>query len=110
MRQRTGELGEGQGKGTAPDQTWCLAGAQDVHCRCWAPWYEPFPIAQGAETSIYLASSDSVEGITAKYWSDCVTTSSSGESYDRKVCTPDPPPRRGLGKGGGWMQSTGAQA
>mmetsp|Transcript_11294 Transcript_11294/g.28946 ORF Transcript_11294/g.28946 Transcript_11294/m.28946 type:complete len:324 (-) Transcript_11294:111-1082(-) len=41
--------------------------------------------AEGAETSIYLASSGSVEGITAKYWDNCETKTSSAISYDREV-------------------------
>jgi hypothetical protein len=40
---------------------------------------------QGAETSIFLASSSSVEGITGKYWTDCEMKTSSGESYGREV-------------------------
>ena len=40
---------------------------------------------QGAETSIYLASSPAVDGITAKYWVDCRPKSSNRESYDVAV-------------------------
>jgi NAD(P)-dependent dehydrogenase (short-subunit alcohol dehydrogenase family) len=38
---------------------------------------------KGAETSIYLASSPEVEGVTGKYFSDCKAVESSAESYDR---------------------------
>jgi retinol dehydrogenase-14 len=37
---------------------------------------------QGAATSIYLASSPEVEGVTAKYWADCKPRTSSKASYD----------------------------
>jgi NAD(P)-dependent dehydrogenase (short-subunit alcohol dehydrogenase family) len=37
---------------------------------------------KGAETSIYLASSPEVEGVTGKYFSDCKEVRSSKESYD----------------------------
>lgn len=40
---------------------------------------------QGAETSIYLATSPAVDGITAKYWVDCRPKSSNRESYDAAV-------------------------
>jgi NAD(P)-dependent dehydrogenase (short-subunit alcohol dehydrogenase family) len=38
---------------------------------------------KGAETSIYLASSSEVEGVTGKYFSNCKETQSSQASYDR---------------------------
>jgi len=38
---------------------------------------------QGALTSIYLASSSEVEGVTGKYFSDCKPIESSPASYDR---------------------------
>ena len=38
--------------------------------------------AQGAETSIYLASSSEVEGVTGKYFSDSAETPSSRASHD----------------------------
>lgn len=41
--------------------------------------------AEGAETSIYLASNASVEGITAKYWDNCESKPSSAESYEQEV-------------------------
>lgn len=41
--------------------------------------------AEGAETSIYLASSPAVEGVTGKYFVNCKETPSSPESYDRSV-------------------------
>jgi NAD(P)-dependent dehydrogenase (short-subunit alcohol dehydrogenase family) len=40
---------------------------------------------KGAETSIYLASSPEVEGVTGKYFSNCKEISSSKESYDESV-------------------------
>ncbi|KAK9826117.1 hypothetical protein WJX81_004880 [Elliptochloris bilobata] len=40
---------------------------------------------QGAATSIHLASSPDVEGITSKYWSDCRPLRSNRESYDAGV-------------------------
>merc|ERR1719218_457022 len=41
--------------------------------------------AEGAETSIYLASEPGVQGLSAKYWESCEMKPSSGESYDREV-------------------------
>ena len=40
---------------------------------------------QGAQTSIYLATSPEVEGINSKYYSDCKPKSSSRASYDADV-------------------------
>jgi NAD(P)-dependent dehydrogenase (short-subunit alcohol dehydrogenase family) len=40
---------------------------------------------QGARTTIYLASSPQVEGITGKYYSDCKEKTSSRESYDLNI-------------------------
>ena len=40
---------------------------------------------QGAETSVYLASSPEVEGVTGKYYEQMVETPSSPESYDVAV-------------------------
>src|SRR6266699_54832 len=40
---------------------------------------------KGAETSVYLASSPDVEGVSGKYFSDCKETRSSKESYDDAV-------------------------
>jgi len=40
---------------------------------------------QGARTTIYLASSDEVEGVTGKYYADCKEKSSNRESYDLSV-------------------------
>ncbi|HLQ10949.1 MAG TPA: hypothetical protein VK134_05065, partial [Ktedonobacteraceae bacterium] len=37
---------------------------------------------KGAETSVYLASSPEVEGVTGKYFSNCREVRSSKESYD----------------------------
>lgn len=42
-------------------------------------------VERGAETSIYLACSRDVEGITAKYFAGCRPKRSSGESYDRNA-------------------------
>ena len=42
---------------------------------------------QGAETSIYLASSPEVEGVSAKYFVDKREVPSSPESYDREAAT-----------------------
>jgi NAD(P)-dependent dehydrogenase (short-subunit alcohol dehydrogenase family) len=41
--------------------------------------------AEGAETSIYLASSPEVEGVTGKYFSDCKETPSNPLSYDKAL-------------------------
>ncbi len=40
--------------------------------------------AEGAETSIYLASSDDVKGITGKYWDKCKMKKSSKRSYSKE--------------------------
>lgn len=40
---------------------------------------------QGAATSIYLATSPEVEGVSSKYFSDCKPKTSSDESYDKDV-------------------------
>jgi NAD(P)-dependent dehydrogenase (short-subunit alcohol dehydrogenase family) len=40
---------------------------------------------EGARTSIYLAASPEVEGVTGKYFADCQPVSSSPESYDKEV-------------------------
>ncbi|EFN53158.1 hypothetical protein CHLNCDRAFT_26048 [Chlorella variabilis] len=40
---------------------------------------------QGAQTSIYLASSPEVEGVTGKYYNKCRPETSSSESYDATV-------------------------
>lgn len=40
---------------------------------------------KGAETSIYLASSPEVEGVTGKYFVDKKESKSSKESYDESV-------------------------
>ncbi len=37
---------------------------------------------QGAQTSIYLASSPAVEGVSGKYFVDCAEVNSSPASYD----------------------------
>ena len=37
--------------------------------------------AEGAETSIYLTSSDDVKGISGKYWDKCKMKKSSKRSY-----------------------------
>ncbi len=39
----------------------------------------------GAQTSIYLAVSPDVEGVTGKYFVDCKSIDSSPESYDKSV-------------------------
>ncbi|GLI70636.1 hypothetical protein VaNZ11_015548 [Volvox africanus] len=56
-------------------------------------WYMPLALsimklfmlepAQGAATSIYLASSPEVEGVTGKYYVDCSRAVSSNDSYNR---------------------------
>jgi NAD(P)-dependent dehydrogenase (short-subunit alcohol dehydrogenase family) len=38
---------------------------------------------EGAQTSIYLAASPEVEGVTGKYFANCKTVDSSPETYDR---------------------------
>jgi hypothetical protein len=40
---------------------------------------------QGAETSIYLATSPEVEGVSGKYFDDCKPVTTSKESYDPEV-------------------------
>ena len=40
--------------------------------------------AEGAKTSIYLASSDEVKGVSGKYWDKCKPKPSSKRSYDTK--------------------------
>jgi len=40
---------------------------------------------QGAQTTIYLASSDKVEGVTGKYYANCKEKISNKESYDLRV-------------------------
>ena len=40
---------------------------------------------QGAQTSIYLASSPEVEGVTGKYFVDCKAVQSSPLSYDKSL-------------------------
>lgn len=42
---------------------------------------------EGARTSIYLAASPEVQGVTGKYFADCKPVSSSQESYDTAVAT-----------------------
>lgn len=42
-------------------------------------------LVQGAETSIYLASSPEVEGISSKYYDNCKPISSNAVSYDPDV-------------------------
>ena len=59
------------------------------------PWWQiPFLQAasmflkspeQGAQTSIYLASSPEVEGVSSKYYSDCKPQTSSKPSYDTET-------------------------
>ncbi len=39
----------------------------------------------GAQTSIYLAASSEVEGVTGKYFIDCKPVDSSPESYDNSI-------------------------
>ena len=48
---------------------------------------KPFMISpsQGAETSVYLASSEEVEGVTGKYFDKCKPRRSSRISYDKDV-------------------------
>ncbi len=42
-------------------------------------------VEQGADTSVYLASSPDVEGITGRYYSKCKPVTSSAASYDREA-------------------------
>lgn len=42
-------------------------------------------VVDGAQTSIYLASSPDVEGVTGKYFVDCKPVSSSAVSYDQEA-------------------------
>jgi retinol dehydrogenase-14 len=39
----------------------------------------------GAQTSIYLAASSEVEGVTGKYFIDCKQVDSSPESYNNSI-------------------------
>ena len=41
--------------------------------------------AQGAATSIHLASAPEVEGLSGKYWDDCRPIASSSSAYDAEV-------------------------
>jgi len=56
------------------------------------PWFIRIPfklfvtgVEKGAETSIYLATSPEVEGVTGKYFDNKTETRSSRESYDEEV-------------------------
>jgi len=40
---------------------------------------------EGAQTSIYLAASKEVEGVSGKYFDDCKPKASSKESYDQTI-------------------------
>jgi NAD(P)-dependent dehydrogenase (short-subunit alcohol dehydrogenase family) len=40
---------------------------------------------QGAQTIIYLASSDKVEGVSGKYYADCRESSTNKESHDLEI-------------------------
>ena len=40
---------------------------------------------QGAETSVYLASAPELEGVTGRYFQDCVESQSSKLSHDREL-------------------------
>jgi len=53
------------------------------------PFYRPFMKTpqQGAATSVYLASSPEVEGITGKYFADRKPHASNKASYDREAAT-----------------------
>ena len=42
------------------------------------------PAREGAKTSVYLATSEEIEGVTAKYWDNCAAKPSSSGSYDRE--------------------------
>jgi len=42
-------------------------------------------LKKGAETSVFLASSDDVKGVTGKYFVDCKATESSPESYNQET-------------------------
>ena len=42
-------------------------------------------VAEGAKTSVFLASSPEVEGVTGKYFDKCKAVNSSKESYDKDV-------------------------
>lgn len=50
-------------------------------------WAKPFLVTpqKGALTSIYLASSPLVEGVTGQYFAKCLARRSSGASYDERV-------------------------
>jgi retinol dehydrogenase-14 len=41
--------------------------------------------AEGAATSVYLASSPEVEGVTGRYFADCKDVPSSPASYDEEA-------------------------
>ena len=76
-----------------------LLTAKNALCRFLLPdpipwWQVPFLQAasvflkspeQGAQTSIYLATSPEVEGTGSKYWSDCKPKTSNKASYDAET-------------------------
>lgn len=45
------------------------------------------PVEKGAQTSIYLASSGAVGGVSGKYFKDCEAVSSSPESHDPEIAS-----------------------
>jgi NAD(P)-dependent dehydrogenase (short-subunit alcohol dehydrogenase family) len=57
-----------------------LGGIAKIYARIFAKKPE-----EGAQTSIYLASSPDVEGVTGKYFVNCLPVESSVESYDKAV-------------------------
>ncbi len=57
-----------------------LGGIAKIYARIFAKKPE-----EGARTSIYLASSPDVEGVTGKYFINCAPVESSFESYDQSV-------------------------
>ncbi len=71
--------------GTVRTNIWSHAGAFSP--LAWlASLFFPGP-KQGAKTPIYLASSPEVEGISGKYFENCVPRPSSKESYDEAVAS-----------------------
>jgi retinol dehydrogenase-12 len=63
-------------------------------------------VEQGAQTTIYLASSAEVEGITGKYYANCREKNSNKESYDQNVARRLWELSERMTGGGAWVDST----
>ena len=71
--------------GTVRTNIWAHAGAASPLTRFASLFMKS--AEQGARTTIYLASSPEVEGVTGKYFDDCKPKSSSRESYDESIAS-----------------------